>query len=41
MIRKTITIEKKQAEWLEKNHVNLSGLVQDMLREKMKEAEKK
>lgn len=34
-VRKNITIRKDQDDWLKKNHINLSGAVQDMLDKKM------
>jgi len=35
-IRKNITIRSDQDEWLKKNHINLSGAVQDMIDNMMK-----
>jgi len=36
MIKKTITIRDDQAEWIRKNHINFSRLIQDKLDEEMK-----
>lgn len=36
MVRKNISIPKDQDIWLTKNHISLSRLVQDMIREAMK-----
>jgi hypothetical protein len=36
VIQKAISIKKKQEEWIQKNHLNLSRFVQDKLDELMK-----
>jgi len=36
MVKISITIFKDQKDWLEKNHIELSGLVQEMLEKRMK-----
>lgn len=35
MLKKTITIDDNQGEWLEKHHINLSKLVRDLLKKEM------
>lgn len=37
MIQKQITITKKQEKWIKENHINLSGLVREKLREEINE----
>lgn len=33
MIRKTITIDETDGEWLRENHINLSSFVRDKIKE--------
>lgn len=40
MITKTITIHEYQGEWITKNHINLSRLVQDTIKNEMERSEK-
>ncbi|MHC3438458.1 hypothetical protein ACYJ1Y_10235 [Natrialbaceae archaeon A-gly3] len=38
MIRRNITIEEEQDEWIRENHINLSSLVRECIEQKRQES---